>query len=136
MVTEAPSDHHGRVVVFYRKVEHFAIEDLHLHGMNVIRFHMVTGRQQWHVVGCYISLSSVSTIEDISADIRDQPYRANILVSGNLNANLAKPEVTPQGEAIVYKIATEGLLYMGLHFLPQRKPWLQDRCTYSIRNYG
>ena len=35
-----------------------------------------------------------STIEDVATAIGDQPYRAELLVSGDLNANLAEPEGT------------------------------------------
>ena len=34
------------------------------------------------------------------------------------------------------EIAAAGLMYMGLHFLPQRMQWLQDRCTWSMNQDG
>ena len=43
----------------------------------------------------YISPIDASTIEDVAAAIRDRPYGDKILVDGNLNANLEKPEGTP-----------------------------------------
>ena len=51
MATEAPSAHRGGVAIFYREVEHFSVEEIYLHGLNVIRFKLVTGRRRWHVVG-------------------------------------------------------------------------------------
>ena len=57
-------------------------------------------------------------------------------MAGDLNSNLVDPEVTPQSEAISDKLASARLEDMGLHFLPQCKPWLQDRCTWSMRRYG
>ena len=70
MTKEAPSSHRGGVAISYCKAEHFAIEELHLHGPIVIRFHLVTGRWPWYVVGCYITPSDASTIEDFAASIR------------------------------------------------------------------
>ena len=43
MATEVPSAHCGGVAIFYREAEHFAIEELRLHGPNVIIFQMVMG---------------------------------------------------------------------------------------------
>ena len=87
----------------------------------------MTGRRKWHVVGCYIALSNALTIEYVTADIKDQPYGAELLVARNFNINLAYPEGTPQGEAIADELAVTGLMDMGIHFLPQCKTWLQDR---------
>ena len=67
-VIAAPSAHCGSVAIFYREVYHFAIKELRLHGLNVISFHLVTGRQRWHIVGCYITPSNAS-FEGVTADI-------------------------------------------------------------------
>ena len=45
------SAHSSDITFFYRKTEHFAIEELCLQSPNVIRFQLVTGRQRWHIVG-------------------------------------------------------------------------------------
>ena len=55
---------------FYRPAEQFAVEEIHLHGPNVISFQLVTGRRRWHFVGCYISPRDASTIEGFAAAIR------------------------------------------------------------------
>ena len=70
MAIEAPSAHRGGVAIFYHKAEQFSIEKLHLHGPNVIKFQLVTGRQRWHVVGCYTAPRYASTVEDVAAAIR------------------------------------------------------------------
>ena len=118
MATEFLSDHCGGVVIFYRGTDNFAIKELHLHVMNVISFQMVTGRRRWNVIGCYIAPINASIIEVVAATIRDQPYGAKLLMSGDLNANLQEPEVTPQVEAIANELMVVGLMDMGLYFLP------------------
>ena len=60
--TEAPSLYSDSVAVFYRKSEHFFLEALSLHNLNVVRFHLVTRQQRWHVAGCYIAPNDASTI--------------------------------------------------------------------------
>ena len=56
---------------FYREAEHFVVKELCLHDLNIISFHLVTGRRWWHVVGCYLAPSDTSTIEDVASAIRD-----------------------------------------------------------------
>ena len=136
MLTEATSNHRGGVAILYRKVDHFAIKELRLHFPNIISFQMVTGRRRWHVLGCYIAPSNAFTIEEVSAAIRDQHYGSELLVAGKFNANLAEPEGTPRGEAIVGELAAVGLLDMCLLFLPRCNPWLYDRCRWSMQRDG
>ena len=112
MAMESLSAHCGGIVIFYREAYHFSIKVLRLHGLNVVSFQMVTGRQCWHVVGCYISPIDASTIEVVAAAIRDKPYGAELLMSGDLNANLAEPEGTPQGDSITDELMVVGLMYM------------------------
>ena len=57
-------------------------------------------------------------------------------MAGHLNANLLEPEGTPRGEAIAENFAAAGIEYMGLHLLPQHKPWLQDMCKWSMWRDG
>ena len=85
---------------------------------------MVTGRRMWHVVGCYISPINTSTIYNVTASIRDRTYGDKLMVAGNLNANLSESEGTPQGKSIVDELAAAGIVDMGLHLIPQHKPWL------------
>ena len=91
MATEALSAHCGGVAIFYREAENLAIKELHLHSPNFISFQMVTGRRRWHIVGCYIQPSDNSTIEGVAAAIRAGPYGDEILVAGDLNANISDP---------------------------------------------
>ena len=128
--------HHGGVVVLYRKADHFTFKVLPLHSPNFISFHLVMVRWRWHVVGCCISPRDASPIEGVAVSIRDQPYGDDLLVVGNLNSNIAEPEGTPWGGAIVDELAAAGLKDMVLRFLTRCKPWLQDRCTWGMRRDG
>ena len=42
-------------------------------------------------MGCYIAPDNASTIEAFVADIGQCPHRADLLVDGDFNANLAVP---------------------------------------------
>ena len=87
-------------------------------------------------MGCYIEPRNASITEDIAVVIRDLPYRADLLVAVYLNANLEETEVTPQMGAIGDELEAAGLMYMGLKFLPRRKPWLQGGFTWRIQRGG
>ena len=87
-------------------------------------------------MGCCISPRDASPIEGVAVSIRDQPYGDDLLVVGNLNSNIAEPEGTPWGGAIVDELAAAELKDMVLHFLPRCKPWLQDMCMWHMRRDG
>ena len=121
------------VAVFYRKAKNFANEELRLHSPTIISFQLVTGRRRWNIVECYIACSDASTTEDVVSAIMYQTYEAELLIAGNLNTKLEDPEVTPRAEAIADELMASGLMDMGLHFLPRRKMWLKDMCTWRMQ---
>ena len=51
MVSEAPNQNSSGIAVFYCEAENFTLEELCLHGPNVISFKMESGGQWWYVVG-------------------------------------------------------------------------------------
>ena len=65
--------------------------------------------------------------------IRARTYRAKLLVDGNLNSNLEEPEGSPRLEAIADELIVDGLMDMGLHFLPQCKLWSKGICTWRMQ---
>ena len=136
MVIVVPIYHHGGVAVFYREAEHFTIEDIRIHGLNIISLQMVMGRRWWHIVEWYISPSNTSNIEDVVVSIRSWPNGAELLLARDLNANLEEPEVTLRLEAIGWELTADGLVDMAMHLLPRHKPWLKDRCIWRMHHDG
>ena len=93
VLTLARSAHSGKIVVFYRAEEIFSVEHLHTYGENVVSFQMASGDRQWFIAGCYFAPDNSATIEDIVADISQQPRGGGaLLVVGDSNTNLASPE--------------------------------------------
>ena len=86
-VTAVPSPHCGGIAIFYRDVDHFTLEALHLHSTNVISFHMVSGGQPCHVVGCYITPYNALTIESVIVAISQIPRMVELLVASKFNAD-------------------------------------------------
>ena len=92
VVTDAPSQHRGGVVVFHRPTPHFAVEAVQKFGPNVISFQLVTGAWQGYIVGCYLAPDDTLTIERVIEALKERPKGAELLVAGYMNANLAEPE--------------------------------------------
>ena len=82
-------------------------------------------------MGCYIYPRNTSTIEDVAAAIMDWNYRSELLVAGDINADLKYTGGKLWLEDILDKLAAAGLL--DTHFLPRHKPWLTDRCTWRMQ---
>ena len=109
VATDAPSRHRGGVAIFYRSTPHFAVEAVEKFGTNVIRFQLVTGARRWYIVGVYLAPDDTETMERVSEAIWSWPRRAELLVAGDFNADLATPEGDRRSEAIATSLATEGL---------------------------
>ena len=44
-------------------------------------------------MGCYLAPNNTSTIERVVESLRERPKGAELMVAGNMNLNLAEPEV-------------------------------------------
>ena len=96
-------------MVLYSKEKHVSLEALCLHGPNTVSFQLVTGRQRWHVVGCYITSTGASTIEEVVAAIGRRPQGSNLLVAINFNKDLSKSEGSTRAEDITEALVSARL---------------------------
>ena len=69
-------------------------------------------------MGCYLAPDDTWTIDSVVFALKECPRGAKLLVAGDFNVNLAKPEGDRRGEDIAAAMATEGLEDMSEHFLP------------------
>ena len=99
------------------------MEVLCLHGLNIVKFHLVTGRHWFHAVGCYIDPDNTSAIEYVVTAISRQPRGAELLVSSNFNAGQADPEGSASAEEISAALVTSRLEDVSVHFLLINKSW-------------
>ena len=136
VTTDALSRHRGGVAIFHQPAPHFAVEAVRKYGQNVIGFQLAIGARRWYIVGCYLAPDDTSTIERVVKALRDLPKGAELLVTGDLNINLASPEGDRREEHIATTIATEGLEDMAQHFLPQERRWCRDRRTWGMLRKG
>ena len=50
VVTDAPSQHRGRVALFYRPLPLFEVEAVREYGPNVLSFEVATGARRWYII--------------------------------------------------------------------------------------
>ena len=136
VATDAPIRHRGGVAVFHQPAPHFSVEAVQQFGPKVIRFQLVTGERRWYIMVCYLAPDDTSTIERVVEALKERPKGAELLVEGDLNANLAEPEGDRGENDVAAKLATEGLEDMAAHFLPRRRPWCRDGRTWSMLQKG
>ena len=135
MAAAAPSAHRGGIAIFYRKADHFVIKralppwaECHQipdgDGAVAVACHGVLypppppqRRLGYRVCRCGHHGSTLQGKYSCGRQYQCQPGASGI---------------TPREEAIADKLAAAGMMDMGLHFLPLCKPWLQDRCMWSM----
>ena len=121
--TDAPSQHRGGVVVFYRPLPHFAVEAVQQFGPNVVGFQLATEARRWYIIGCYLASGENSTIESAVTALKERPRGAALMVAGDLNTTLTEPENDRRGTDIAAVLKEEGLEDVAMHFLPQQRKW-------------
>ena len=70
----------------------FAVEAVEKCGPNVMVWQVVTGEKRWYIVGDYIAPADEGTMELVVKAIRQRLSGAELLVAGDLNANILAPE--------------------------------------------
>ena len=103
---------------------------------NIVGFQLETGERWWYIVGCYLASDNTSMIESVVATLKERPMGAELLVAGDLNVNLDKPEGERRGEDIAAAMAAEGLEDMSEHFLPCWCSWCRYGMMWSMIREG
>ena len=65
VVTQAPSQHQGGFIIFYRGSPIFAVEAIRQFGANVIACQLAKGERRLFIVGCYLAPNNGMTIQDM-----------------------------------------------------------------------
>jgi hypothetical protein len=63
--THAPSKWQGGISLFWRTSETHEIEEVELHGPNVLSFQLVSGATRWYIMGCYIPPTNLTTLTHV-----------------------------------------------------------------------
>ena len=74
------------------------------------------------IIRCYLALDNTLTIDSVITALKERSWVSELLVAGDLNANLDKPEGYWREEEIAPALKTVGLEEILSHFFPQRRP--------------
>ena len=136
VATDAPSQHRGRVELFYRPLPLFELEAVQEYGPNVLSFEVVTGARRCYIIGCYLAPDDAETIELVVTALGDRLKGTALIVAGDLNTDLGDAENNSRGLEIATEMTETGVEDMTAHFLPRKRRWGRRRRTWSIVRGG
>ena len=64
--THAPSKWQGGISLFWRASETYEVEEVEIHGSNVLTFQLVSGATRWYIIGCYIPPNDLTTLTQVT----------------------------------------------------------------------
>ena len=70
---------------------------------------MATGERRWYIFGCYLASGDRITIWDVEAAMKKCPRGAELIVAGDLNADLERTVVRVRDKYIALVVKTAGL---------------------------
>ena len=129
VATEAASHRQGGVALVYKDSPYWQVESVERHGPNIISAELVTGLRRFTLVGVYFPPDDTTTPARAEGVLNSFRQRRNLLVLGDLNANLLSPAGDRDSE-IALTMASHGLLDMSRHFRSSRMggtTWFQQR---------
>jgi hypothetical protein len=116
--THALSKWQGGISLFWRTSKMYEIEEVELHGPNVLSFQLVPGTTRWYIVGCYISPTNLTTLMHIKQAWLACPKGCLPILLGDLNVNLASPH-NKHDSTIAKQVEAMALIDMSNHFCQQ-----------------
>ena len=123
--TKALSSTQGGVAFFYRtESTRWSIEGIQAHGPNVISCTVVSGERCWSLIGAYIAPSETNgaTLKFIAEAVRTRCSHPLIFL-GDINVDLAAPDLDDRAEDIVTALALLGLLDVSAAFRHPKGRW-------------
>ena len=70
---------------------------------------LATEERRWYIVGYYLAPGDGTTIRDVEAEMGEQPRGAELIVAGDLNADLERTGGRGRDKDITAVVATAGL---------------------------
>jgi hypothetical protein len=134
--SNATSVSQGGIALFWRDNELYEVEEVAMHGPNVLTFELVTGEMRFFVVGAYIPPSDLgTTLSHIHQAWLECPKGCEPLLLGDLNANLFTPR-DEREDGIAEQVDAMDLVDMGRHFRQRRQRRCRGRWTWRMRRGG
>jgi hypothetical protein len=114
----APSKWQGGISVFLRTSETYEIEEVELHGPNVLSFQLVSGATRWYILWCYILPNNLTALTYVKQVWLACPRGCIPILLRDLNVNLAAP-CNKHNKTIAKQVDAMALVNMSNHFCQQ-----------------
>jgi hypothetical protein len=91
--SKAASPHQGGVALLWRELEDqgFLVEAVHIASPNILTFQLITGEDQFFVIGAYIPPADTTGVDDLRAAWAKCPPNCKRLLLGDLNFDFWAP---------------------------------------------
>jgi hypothetical protein len=130
--THTPSKWQGGISLFWRTSETYEIDEVELHGPNVLSFQLVLGATRWYIIGCYIPPTDLTTLTHVDEAWQACPKGCLPILLGDLNVNLAAPR-NERDNTITKQVDAMVLIDMSNHFCQRRGRRSRGRWTWRMR---
>ena len=104
----------GGGAVLYQASPQFLVEAIQQFDPYVVNFHLGKGKWRWFILGCYLATDDASTLQSVVTALRERPRGDKLLVTGDFNADLSRPEGADQDKEIAAVLVAAGLENMSL----------------------
>jgi hypothetical protein len=130
--THALSAWQGGISLFWKASDLYEVEEVELHGPNVLSFQVVSGATRYYIMGCYIPPNNLTTLTHVKQAWMACPKGCLPIILGDLNVNLAAPR-DKQDETIAKQVDTMNLVDMSSRFRQCRGRNSHGRWTWRMR---
>ena len=111
----------GVALVWDKDHNGFEVEKVKIRHPNMLTFELITGKQRFHVVGCYLPPSSLELLEPVIDALQDAPagVKVSTMIWGDLNANLDAP-ISERDDVVTDVVDSKDLTDVSRHFAVRR----------------
>jgi hypothetical protein len=121
ILSKVVSPHQGGVALLWRELEDqgFLVEAVHIASLNILTFQLVTGEDQFFIIGAYIPPADTTGVDDLHAAWAKCPPNCEPLLLGDLNFDFRAPQ-TEREEIIVDFTDKINLVNVSRKYVQQR----------------
>ena len=133
VATDAPSSHQGGIALAWKDDgDAFEVEATRIWHPHVLSFQLVTGRDRFFVVGCYMPPGDLEAFEAVKMAWLACPRGCKPLLIGDLNIDLDSPR-DDREDTIAEECDAMDLTEMSQHFCQPRKGLARGRWSWRMQ---
>ena len=123
VTTLMPSRNRRGVALFYHEPPIFSVETIHQFGANIIACQLAMWERHWYIVGYYLALGDGATIQDVETAMNERQRGTELIVAGDLNADLERTAGQGLDKEIEVVVVTAGIKDISWQFILRQHTW-------------